>query len=90
MTDGDTTSAVPGFLAFLAFALLALALWFLMRHTPLGLHMRAVVDKPELAAMRGVNDGNTSAYAWVIGTVLAGSLSHVLFVSGLIGYARQF
>lgn len=37
-----------------------------------------MVDKPELAATRGVNDGNTSAYAWVIGTVLAG-------VAGVVG-----
>ncbi len=57
---------------FITAAIVAVALWVLLRHTPLGLHMRAVVDKPELAAMRGVNDGSTSAYAWVIGTVLAG------------------
>ncbi|NHA68386.1 hypothetical protein [Phycicoccus flavus] len=30
--DAGTTSALPGFLAFVAFALLALALWFLMRN----------------------------------------------------------
>jgi ABC-type branched-subunit amino acid transport system ATPase component/ABC-type branched-subunit amino acid transport system permease subunit len=35
--------------------------------------MRAVVDKPELASMRGVDDGRTSAAAWIIGTVLAGA-----------------
>jgi len=63
---------------FITGAVVAVALWVLLRHTSLGLHMRAVVDKPELAAMRGVNDGNTSAYAWVIGTVLAG-------VAGVVG-----
>jgi len=52
--------------------LVAVALWVMMRHTSLGLKMRAVVDKPELAAMRGVNEGMTSRYAWIIGTMLAG------------------
>ena len=53
-------------------AIVAVALWYILRHTRLGLQMRAVVDKPELANLRGVDDGRTSAVAWVIGTVLAG------------------
>ncbi|PKW27423.1 hypothetical protein [Phycicoccus duodecadis] len=32
MNDTPTTDIVPGFLAFVAFALLAVALWFLMRN----------------------------------------------------------
>jgi branched-subunit amino acid ABC-type transport system permease component len=36
-------------------AVCAIALWFLMRRTPLGLQMRAVVDRHGLARMRGVN-----------------------------------
>ena len=52
--------------------LCAIALWVLMRRTPLGLRMRAVVDRPNLARIRGVNDAQTSRYAWVIGTILAG------------------
>ena len=42
-----------------------------MRHTPLGLQMRAVVDRPPLASTRGINERTTSRYAWVIGTMLA-------------------
>jgi branched-subunit amino acid ABC-type transport system permease component/ABC-type branched-subunit amino acid transport system ATPase component len=57
---------------FVTAAIVAVGLWALMRHTPLGLHMRAVVDKPDLAALRGVDERQTSAAAWVIGTVLAG------------------
>ena len=53
-------------------ALVAVGLWALLRHTSLGLQMRAVVDKPDLAGLRGVNDARTSAYAWIIGCVLAG------------------
>ena len=52
--------------------IVAVALWYILRHTRLGLQMRAVVDKPDLANLRGVDDGRTSAVAWVIGTVLAG------------------
>ena len=47
-------------------------LWYVLRRTRLGLQMRAVVDRPDLAALRGVDDGRTSAVAWTIGTVLAG------------------
>lgn len=32
MNDSATSAALPGFLAFIAFSLLALALWFLMRN----------------------------------------------------------
>lgn len=32
MNETPTTDSVPGFLAFIAFALLAVALWFLMRN----------------------------------------------------------
>jgi ABC-type branched-subunit amino acid transport system ATPase component/branched-subunit amino acid ABC-type transport system permease component len=49
----------------------AVALWLLMRHTTLGLQMRAVVDRPQLASTRGINERTTSRYAWVIGTMLA-------------------
>jgi ABC-type branched-subunit amino acid transport system ATPase component/branched-subunit amino acid ABC-type transport system permease component len=51
---------------------MALGLWYLLRHTSLGLRMRAMVDRPELAASRGVDRGRTSAIAWVLGTVMAG------------------
>ena len=53
-------------------AVVAVALWALMRHTRLGLQMRAVVDRPDLAGLRGVNESFTSSAAWIIGTMLAG------------------
>ncbi len=56
---------------FVAAALVAVALWLLMRHTPLGLQMRAVVDRADLAGTRGINERTTSRYAWVIGMMLA-------------------
>src|ERR1700722_7273885 len=54
-----------------AAVLTAVGLYMLLRHSSLGLKMRAVVDRGELARMRGVNDATTSRVAWVIGTVLA-------------------
>ncbi|HEX3459315.1 MAG TPA: ATP-binding cassette domain-containing protein [Acidimicrobiales bacterium] len=53
-------------------AVMAIGLWYLLRHTALGLRMRALVDRPDLAAARGVDGGRTSAVAWVLGTVMAG------------------
>ena len=59
-------------------AVVALVLWALMRHTRLGLQMRAVVDRPDLAGLRGVSESFTSSAAWIIGTMLAG-------LAGVIG-----
>jgi ABC-type branched-subunit amino acid transport system ATPase component/branched-subunit amino acid ABC-type transport system permease component len=56
---------------FASAAVCAAVLWLLLRHTALGLQMRAVVDRADLARIRGINDASTSRYAWVIGTVLA-------------------
>jgi branched-subunit amino acid ABC-type transport system permease component/ABC-type branched-subunit amino acid transport system ATPase component len=53
-------------------ALAALLLWFVIRHTRLGLEMRAVVDREPLAGLRGVNARRTSAVAWVMTMLLAG------------------
>ena len=57
------------------FALAVIAagvLWFVVRHTRLGLQMRATVERPNLAAIRGVDVRRTSASAWVLGFLLAG------------------
>jgi branched-subunit amino acid ABC-type transport system permease component/ABC-type branched-subunit amino acid transport system ATPase component len=50
----------------------AVGLWVLVRHTRLGLFMRAAVEKPELAETRGVNTKRTSAVSWALGFFLAG------------------
>jgi ABC-type branched-subunit amino acid transport system ATPase component/branched-subunit amino acid ABC-type transport system permease component len=55
----------------IAAAVCAVGLWFLLRRTPLGLQMRAVVDRDNLARIRGVNDVRTSRSAWIVGTILA-------------------
>ena len=47
------------------------ALWALLRRTRLGLEMRAVVDRPDLAVTRGVSRRRASGAAWMIGTLMA-------------------
>jgi ABC-type branched-subunit amino acid transport system ATPase component/branched-subunit amino acid ABC-type transport system permease component len=57
---------------FAAAAIAALVLWYVVRKTRVGLEMRAVVDRPGLASLRGVNPRRTSATAWVLSMLLAG------------------
>ncbi len=57
---------------FVAALVSAAVLWFVLRHTRIGLEMRAVVDRRHLAGLKGVSASKTSAVAWVLTTVLAG------------------
>jgi ABC-type branched-subunit amino acid transport system ATPase component/branched-subunit amino acid ABC-type transport system permease component len=57
---------------FVAAALAAISLWFVLRRTRVGLEMRAVVDRESLAQLRGVNAARSSAIAWVLTMILAG------------------
>jgi ABC-type branched-subunit amino acid transport system permease subunit len=57
---------------FVAAAFAAIALWLVLRHTRLGLEMRAVVNRSDLAGLRGVNASRTSSAAWVLTMMLAG------------------
>jgi ABC-type branched-subunit amino acid transport system ATPase component/branched-subunit amino acid ABC-type transport system permease component len=50
----------------------AVGLWFLIRHTRLGLAMRANVDHGELAQLRGISPARVSQVAWVLISILAG------------------
>ena len=49
----------------------AVGLYLLLQHSRTGLQMRAVVDRPDLAALRGVSEGRTSYIAWIVGSSLA-------------------
>ncbi len=57
---------------FVAAAASAALLWWLVRHTRLGLRMRAVVDRRDLAALRGTDPNRTSSIGWALGMLLAG------------------
>ncbi|MQY02934.1 ABC transporter permease subunit [Actinomadura macrotermitis] len=67
---------------FVLAVLAAAALWALLRHTPLGLRMRATVDGRDLACLRGVDADAASAQAWMLSAALAG-LAGVLAVPAL-------
>jgi len=57
---------------FIVAALAALLLYVVIRRTRIGLEMRAQVDRPQLASLRGVNSGRTSQVAWIFSMTLAG------------------
>ena len=69
---GTTTVDSNELVVLIAAVLSGLALWIIVRHTPLGLRMRATVDKDRLAGFRGVNTSQVSLTASVLSTVLAG------------------
>ncbi|MEV6570775.1 ATP-binding cassette domain-containing protein [Streptomyces sp. NPDC051577] len=53
-------------------AVVAVALWVLMRHTRLGLTLRAAVDNRSLTELRGISADRLSSVAWMIASALAG------------------
>ncbi|WP_030763570.1 ABC transporter permease subunit [Streptomyces sp. NRRL F-2664] len=53
-------------------ALVAGALWGLLRHTRIGLHLRAAVDNRSLTELRGISADRLSSVAWMIASGLAG------------------
>jgi len=56
---------------------LALGLIAFLRFSPLGVRMRAVVDRPDVSELMGVNSGRISGLAWAIGTAF-GALAGIL------------
>lgn len=57
---------------FVAAACVALFLWFVLRHTSLGLAMRATSDRREMASLRGVDPDRASAVSWMLSCALGG------------------
>ncbi|MFF3648653.1 ATP-binding cassette domain-containing protein [Streptomyces sp. NPDC002181] len=53
-------------------AVVAAGLWVLMRHTRLGLRLRAAVDNRSLTELRGISADRLSSVAWMISSALAG------------------
>ncbi|MER5253587.1 ATP-binding cassette domain-containing protein [Streptomyces sp. NPDC002855] len=59
-------------ITWLATAVVAIGLWVLMRHTPLGLRLRAAVDNRSLVELRGMSADRLSSVAWMLSSGLAG------------------
>ncbi|MFD8012145.1 ATP-binding cassette domain-containing protein [Streptomyces sp. NPDC059762] len=59
-------------ITWIATALAAVALWLLMRHTRLGLRLRAAVDDRTLTELRGISADRLSSIAWMLSSGLAG------------------
>ncbi|MEU7118594.1 ABC transporter permease subunit [Streptomyces zaomyceticus] len=59
-------------ITWIATALAAAALWVLMRHTRLGLRLRAAVDNRALTELRGISADRLSSTAWMLSSGLAG------------------
>ncbi len=60
----------------------AFGLRLLFRRTRLGVAMRAVVDNPELCAIKGLSPNRVTAASWALGSMLAG-LAAILIAPGL-------
>ena len=60
----------------------AFGLRVLFRQTRLGVAMRAVVDNPELCAIKGLSPNRVTAASWALGSMLAG-LAAILIAPGL-------
>ncbi|WP_455403020.1 ABC transporter permease subunit [Streptomyces bambusae] len=59
-------------ITWVATAVVAVALWVLMRHTRLGLQLRAAVDDRALTELRGISADRLSSAAWMLASGLAG------------------
>ncbi|MFI8785003.1 ATP-binding cassette domain-containing protein [Streptomyces sp. NPDC055105] len=59
-------------ITWVATATVALGLWILMRHTILGLRLRAAVDNRSLVELRGMSADRLSTVAWMLSSGLAG------------------
>ncbi|MEV8314421.1 ATP-binding cassette domain-containing protein [Streptomyces sp. NPDC059900] len=59
-------------ITWVATAVVAIGLWVLVRHTPLGLRLRAAVDNRSLVELRGMSADRLSSVAWMLSSGLAG------------------
>ena len=59
-------------ITWVATAVVAVGLWILMRHTRLGLKLRAAVDNRSLVELRGMSADRLSSIAWMLSSGLAG------------------
>ncbi|MEU6755296.1 ATP-binding cassette domain-containing protein [Streptomyces sp. NPDC046685] len=71
LTDGVGVDS-DQLITWVVTALVAVALWALMRRTRLGLLLRAAVDNRSLTELRGISADRLSSVAWMVASALAG------------------
>jgi branched-chain amino acid transport system permease protein len=79
---GSLTLHVDAFADLAVVVLGTLALGLVLRLTPLGTQIRAVVDRRELAELSGVDADRVAAIGWAIGSVFA-AMTGILLASQL-------
>jgi branched-subunit amino acid ABC-type transport system permease component len=68
---GDFRASLEEIAAILVTVTLAVGLLAFLRYSPLGLRMRAVVDRPDVAELTGISSDRVSGLSWAIGTSFA-------------------
>jgi branched-chain amino acid transport system permease protein len=76
---GEFRATVEEIATILLAIALSIALMAFLRFSSLGVRMRAVVDRPDVAELMGVDSTRTSAVAWAIGSGFA-ALAGILLV----------
>ncbi|MPY63123.1 ABC transporter permease subunit, partial [Streptomyces spongiae] len=71
LTDGVGVDS-DQLITWVVTAVVAVGLWVLMRHTSLGLRLRAAVDNRSLVELRGMSADRLSSIAWMLSSGLAG------------------
>ncbi|MFI8100384.1 ATP-binding cassette domain-containing protein [Streptomyces sp. NPDC086023] len=71
LTDGVGVDS-DQLITWVVTALVAVGLWLLLRHTRLGLLLRAAVDNRTLTELRGISADRLSSVAWMLASGLAG------------------
>lgn len=85
MADAVNTRVLGLPISFYYGILLASVLWYVLRHTPLGRHMRFIGSNAEVARLAGVPVHRIRFGAFVFSGLVSG-VAGVLFVAGLGGY----
>jgi branched-subunit amino acid ABC-type transport system permease component len=84
LTVGGFRAGIEQIATILLTIALAVLLVAFLRYTPLGIRMRAVVDRPDVAELSGIDARRVSGASWAIGTsfaVLSGILLAPFFGS---------
>ncbi len=68
---GSTSLTVNELGVIASAAVIGVLVWLLLNRSRLGLHMRAVVDDPQLASATAIPYARVSAVAWIVASMLA-------------------